>query len=173
MHAARPGWQPTKEVPMKTLIAAVLLFPLAAQAETLEKEVFRQTTDITVPLHPSSVRCSALGYGQPELKVDVPDLDWAAVFNHRQLGEGEPCMTAGVCDGTHTPARVLAGGAGDIPAHLLVVHTEIATIDRGRAVCVRELVEELTMELRGLTFAHRKSTPLLPWTAAECRKLYK
>jgi hypothetical protein len=119
------------------------------------------------------VRCSALGYGQPELKVDVPDLDWAAVFNHRQLGEGEPCMAAGVCGGTNTPARVLAGGEGDVPAHLLVVHTEVGTITAGHSTCTRELVEELTMALRGLTFAHRKSTPLAPWTAAECRKLYK
>lgn len=159
---------------MKTLIAAaVLLFPLVVNAETVDKEVSRQTTDITVALHPSSVRCSALGYGSPELKVDVPDLDWAAVFNHRQLGEGEPCMAAGACTSTNTPGRVLAGGEGDVPAQVLVVHTEVGTIDKVHATCTRELVEELTMQLRGLTFTHRKSTPLAPWTAAECRKLYK
>jgi len=158
---------------MKTLIAALLLLPLVANAETLEKEVSRQNTDITVAVHPSSVRCSALGYGQPELKVDVPDLDWAAVFNHRQLGEGEPCMAAGVCTATNSPARVLAGGEGDVATHVLVVHTEVGTVETGHSTCARELVEELTMQLRGLTFVHRKSTPLAPWTASECRKLYK
>ena len=42
---------------MKTLFAAAaLLFPLVAQAETLEKEIDRQTYDINVALHPDSMR---------------------------------------------------------------------------------------------------------------------
>ena len=153
--------------------AAVLGTPLLASAETLEKEVSRTTYGITVAVNASSVRCSALGYGSLELKVDVIDLDWAAAFNHRQLGEGKPCMTAGVCGGSLTPAKLRAAGEGDIPTNLLVVHKEVATLDRARGTCTRELVEELSMELHGIEFQHHRSAPLAAVSATQCLRMYR
>lgn len=157
---------------MKLLtVALLLLFPIAAHAETLEKVISNETYDINVAISAGSVRCSSLGYGRPELKVDVPDLDWAASFNHRQQGEGQPCMTVGLCDARHSPDKVRAGGDGDVPTRLQVVHKEVGVIDKG--VCSRELVEHVTMELRGFTFAHERSAPLPSLSATECRRILK
>lgn len=159
---------------MKTLIvAAAVLLPSLLHAETLEKEVSRNSYPIQVAVHASSVRCSALGYGALELKVDVPDLDWAAAFNHRQRGEGKPCMTAGVCGGDLTPEKLRAAGEGDISTELWVVHTEVATLDRAHGTCTRELVEEVSMTLHGIDFAHRRSAPLSKLTVAQCLRLFR
>ena len=159
---------------MKALVAVFgLLLPSLLHAETLEKEVYRSSESIVVAVNAKSVRCSALGYGSPELKVDVSDLDWAASFNHRQLGEGQPCMTAGLCGGELTPEKLRAAGEGDIPTQLLVVHKEVATIDRAHGTCSRVLVEEVTMKLHGIEFSHQRRADLASTTAAQCRNLYR
>lgn len=155
------------------LLTVTLLAPALASAETLEREISRVSHNINVAVNAGSVRCSALGYGALELKVDVPDLDWAASFNHRQLGEGKPCMTAGVCGGDLTPAKLRAAGEGDVATVLEVVHREVAMIDRARGTCSRELVEEVELELHGISFHHRRSTPLLALTAAQCLRAFR
>lgn len=159
---------------MKTLAAAAaLILPSLVHAETLSKEVSRENVDIQVTINAASVRCSALGYGALELKVDVPDLDWSATFNHRQLGEGKPCMTAGVCSSTLSPEILRAKGEGDIPTQLLVVHTEEAYVDRTHGTCSRELVEVLSMELHGIRFTHQRRAPLANLTAAQCLRAFR
>ena len=56
-------------------------------------------TDVT--MNRTSIRCSQLGYGLAELKINIPALDGWTIFDHSNINagdfQGEPCMTAGAC----------------------------------------------------------------------------
>ncbi len=134
--------------------------------------VSRNTTEIIVKVDASSVRCSNLGYSRPELKVDVPALDWAATFNHRTFGEGQPCMTSIECKTYLEPAELIAAGTGDISAPLTVVHTERAWINEAEGTCSRWLQEDLEMTLNGVVFRHQRTGNLGDTTAQACKALF-
>jgi hypothetical protein len=55
----------------------------------------------TIELNQTNVRCSAIGYGLAELKVNIKALDGWTLFNHSNINSGDlqglPCMTAGAC----------------------------------------------------------------------------
>lgn len=152
-----------------SMIATLSLSAMAQ--EPIVKEISRQTLEIEVKVDETTVRCSALGYSRPELKVDVPALDWAATFQHRNFGEGQPCMTAGRCTNERSPELILAGGAGVDKAQLEVVHTEEAYLDESNNTCYRSLVETVTMQLRGQTFTHRRSGVLSEVSADLCKAI--
>jgi hypothetical protein len=158
---------------MKFLFLSLLTtLSLGAMAQApLVKEIFRQTSEIEVQLDETTVRCSNIGYGFPELKVDVPALDLVATFQHRNFGEGQPCMTAGRCTPDRSPELLLATGPGIEKAQLEVVHTEEAYLNEENNTCYRSLVETVTMQLRGQTFTHRRSGVLSETTADQCKAI--
>ncbi len=158
---------------MFTLIV-LALGSVAAMAQTeLSREVSRHTQTINVKVDATTVRCSALGYSRPELKVDVPALDWAATFNHRTFGEGQPCMTSIECKTYEEPKELLAAGTGDINAPLTVVHTEKAWINEAEGTCSRWLQEDLEMTLNGVVFNHQRTGNLGETSAEACKKLFQ
>ncbi len=160
---------------MKPLIALLVLAASSSvfAAADLKKEIWRQTFTIEVAVTNDSVRCSAIGYGLPELKIDVPALDWAAKFQHRNLGEGQPCMTAGRCTSFRGPELVLQDRPGVEAVDLTVIHSEEGVIDRERDTCHRRLVEEVEMTLRGTRFTHTRTAPLIHVSAEECERALK
>ena len=160
---------------MKFLAFALLtLASVSVSAQTeLSREVSRNTTEIVVKVDASSVRCSSLGYSRPELKVDVPALDWAATFNHRTFGEGQPCMTSIECKTRQEAQDFVAFGTGDISAPLLVVHTEKAWINEAEGTCSRWLQEDLEMTLNGVVFRHQRTGNLGDTTAQACKALFQ
>lgn len=158
---------------MKKLALMMIFSFSSAQALELKREVSRTVQPIPVKVSAETVRCSALGYGRPELKIDVPALDWAATFNHRTFGEGQPCMTSVVCRGGIGPDVILSEGEAEVTVDLEVLHTEVAYIDEATGTCDRSLVEELKMELRGQTFHHTRSGNLGRTSAAQCLALFE
>ena len=158
---------------MKLMLTLLLLTSASmgfAQKE-LSKVISRNVVDASVKVAANTVRCSSLGYGRPELKIDVPALDWAASFNHRTFGEGQPCMTSLVCRGGVGPELILADGEAEVPVKLIVTHTEKAWLDRENDKCSRWLEEHVEMELRGLKFTHVRLGNLGESTVAACEAL--
>ncbi len=159
---------------MKTLAFALMTFAsVSAFAQTeLSREVSRHTQEIVVKVDATSVRCSSLGYSRPELKVDVPALDWAATFNHRTFGEGQPCMTSIECKTYLEPAEFITTGAGDVSAPLTIVHTEKGWINEQTGICSRWLQEDLEMTLNGVVFRHQRTGNLGDISAEACKALF-
>ena len=153
----------------------VLIFTFAATSalaqEGLSKLVSRQTVETSVKVSASTVRCSSLGYGRPELKIDVPALDWAASFNHRTFGEGQPCMTSVTCSNEVGTDLLLSQGEAEVPVRLIVTHTEKAWLDRASDKCSRYLEEHVEMQLRGLRFTHVRTGNLAESSVAACEAL--
>ncbi len=158
---------------MKIFFSLLCLLSVSAFAQSpkLVKEISRVQQEITVAVNADTVRCSAIGYGQAELKIDVPALDWAAHFQHRSFGEGQPCMTAGACRRVGGPEVILAGGDEEITTLLTVVLQEVAWVDDTNNTCYRQLEEVLEMEIRGHKFGHVRQAPLVQIDAELCRQI--
>ena len=132
-----------------------------ARAERIER-LIAETTNVTrVRLDAGTVRCSDLGYGNRQLKVSVPALKMFAVFDHSNLGETEPCITAGRCRPGNDVSDILIPGLGDeenITLHVALV--EVMELDRANGVCHRELQERVRSTVRGKAFTHLRQVGL-------------
>lgn len=131
------------------------------------------TTAVVLSLTAQTVRCNALGYGVEELKISVPDLDVLAHFDHRVESEGTPCMTAGACSETLTPASLIDSSRPLEVAQIRVVLTETVVLYPEHETCGRDLVETVTTTVRGLAFSHERSGSLPNTDWATCQQLMK
>lgn len=164
---------------MKFLIlSAITIFSTASLATpfpvgplTHKERVIRdQTVPSQIQLDATTVRCSAIGYSQAELKISVPDLEFLAVFNHTNFGESAPCMTAGACQPGRMPANILTSEpTEDISLH--VVLKETYDLDAAAKTCQHTLIEEISTVVRGVPFFHQRSADLGDFPFDLCQKL--
>jgi hypothetical protein len=162
-----------EENSMRTIIllATLTLGATAAQAEpeVITRTLKDTTTIVSVALNEQTVFCTDRGYGNVQLKVSVPDLNWLAHFDHRVVGEGLPCITGGLCDAVRNPGAILD------PEHPLesvpvrVVLTETLSLDHDAKTCTRFLTEEVTSLIRRHKFEHyRYSDDVAPVAFEQC-----
>jgi hypothetical protein len=112
-----------------------------------------QTTTVALVLDSKTVFCTDKGYGNIQLKVTVPDLDWLAHFDHRVAGEGLPCMTAGRCTEALGPKDILNGDRIGITRIRSVLNERIF-LDADAKTCLSNLEETVTGTIRGIVFNH-------------------
>jgi hypothetical protein len=138
-----------------------------AALETKERVLRDGTTPSVVLLTAETVRCSALGYGRPELKVSVPDLKHLAVLDHANEGEAAPCVTAGACRAGNDPESILDPASTEATTELRVTLVERYVLDHVRKTCHRTLSERVQASIRGKEFRHLKGADLgaLPYEA--------
>jgi hypothetical protein len=155
---------------MKKLISLAVLtmaFSQASFAErlTVSKVVSKGEHKVVIRLDETTVRCSSLGYGRTELKISVPQLEWIAIFDHSNIGESVPCMTAGQCEQIFSNGDVLPGlRPSDIirsseprgETSIEVTLTEHLMIDTEKKTCTRSLEEDLKADLRRQNFTHSR-----------------
>ena len=89
---------------MKKLIFTISTFLLVTtNSSALDFTPFSDFTRVikdeihltTVAVTPLSVRCSMIGYGLSELKLNIPSLRWHAVLDHSNGENLGSCVTAG------------------------------------------------------------------------------
>lgn len=140
------------------------VFSFAAEAQQPRFEHFTRVSlqdKFTAPLdlNTETVRCSQVGYGMEELKISVPVLKWMAIFDHANIGEEQPCMTAGACkamwmeDG-HTVEEFLARISGPQIAEIQRVLSESFALNHDQRSCKRTLSESLETTVGGVKFNH-------------------
>ncbi|MEQ1721984.1 MAG: hypothetical protein ABL930_02330 [Pseudobdellovibrio sp.] len=129
----------------------------------------------------TTVRCSQIGYGFPELKINLSGLDGWTVFDHTNshVGEfGEPCMTAGVCKrGTAGRGFSINDLIQDNPGNEVVtvqrqlIERKYESKDQDNVeVCIRSLTENLSSSVRGIKFQHSRSGAEQTFAIEACRK---
>ena len=127
-----------------------------------------QTTDIALALNEGTVFCSIVGYGASFLKVSVPDLDWLAHFDHRVEASGLPCAAAGVCSDTLNPQTILGANPSLAVVPVRVVLTERLMIDAVARTCMRQLVENVTIQLTDRVLRHSVEGELAAFPYEQC-----
>jgi len=149
------------------------ILPTMVLAETYQQEVTLKdsTTLVAIELNDKSVFCTTLGYGTNQLKVSVPDLDWIAHFDHRVVGEGLPCITAGECRGNLQPGKFIDANDPVVLAPVRVVLKQTLNIDDAQHVCTQTLSEDVTSLIRGQVFKHFRAGKPTPLDYAKCLKI--
>jgi hypothetical protein len=158
---------------MKSLIAAVAALACTqafADPDTRITVLKDTTTIIALELTNQTVFCTDRGYGNLQLKVSVPDLDWLAHFDHRVVGESAPCITGGSCFEVQ-PHDIIDPNQRLTIAPMRVVLTEEITVNRQAQTCERQLTENVTSTIRGKAFTHYRGGNIEPWDFEKCALL--
>jgi hypothetical protein len=136
------------------------MFLLSAQAfatRNVQRVLKDATTMVALELTDKNVFCTALGYGTVQLKVNVPELDHLAHFDHRVVGEGRPCITGGECSDSNTVDSILNGDKV-VAVPMRVILSEYLEINDQAKTCTRTLVEDIKSHIKGKNFVHRRTS---------------
>lgn len=168
---------------MKQLLLAItLLGSLNTFAKDSERVILADSKTFVTEVSVSTVRCSHIGYGSAELKINLAGLDGWTIFDHSnaQVGEfGEPCMTAGMCKRTPTAKNgftiddLIQNNPGNevITVQRQLIESKQETKDgEGNEICQRSLVENLSTTVRGIKFAHTRYGAHEIFPIEACRK---
>ncbi len=167
---------------MKTiLLTLTLVGSLNSWAKDSQRVILSDSKRFETEVSTETVRCSQVGYGAQELKINLAALDGWTLFDHTnaQAGEfGEACMTAGRCK--------MMGGQNGFTIDDLIKNNpgmEVIKVDRqiieskteskdqnGVDVCVRSLAENLSTTVRGIKFKHSRFGAEQNFPIEVCRK---
>ena len=162
---------------MKKIIACLILVSavnvMASEQKT--RLLLKDSKVLSVELNDETVRCSAFGYGQSELKVNIKGLDGWTLLDHSNIRFGDanplPCMTAGVCGQEDNDLSVEKILHGNPRTEKVTVNREVSEVKfvttgtaAGPKACQRQLVETLETVVGGVPFKHSRSimAELLP-----------
>jgi hypothetical protein len=140
----------------------------AAQAGSGSTVLSDRTSDVSVALGPTTVKCSAQGYSMPNLKVLVPALAGITLLDHRNAGEGAPCIAAGRCVSGDEPLALLARPGQAVETIHVRVTLKKETRLEGE-VCHVTLVENVVTAIRGVPFFHERRQDVADRVPADCR----
>ncbi len=156
----------------KIIMLAILSVHFQVLAEPVEstRVLKDSTTWVALELNDQTVFCTARGYGSIELKVSVPDLDWLAHFDHRVVGEGQPCITGGSCTDILKPGNIVNSGDPIVVAPMRVALSEVTRLDRQAKICERQLQETIQSTIRGHEFNHYRGDTWKPAKFEICEK---
>ncbi len=169
---------------MKNLLLVItVLGSLNTWAKDSQRVILSDSKTFENIVSEETVRCSEVGYGVKELKINLAALDGWTLFDHSnaQVGEfGEPCMTAGRCQGPGAPSGLkledlIKGNPGKeivkVDREVIEWKTEAQHFN-GTESCNRSLTENLTTTIRGIKFRHSRSSQTESFPIEACRKQF-
>lgn len=124
-----------------------------ASARVVERVLKDETTMVALELNSENVFCTELGYGSVQLKINVPELDFLAHFDHRVVGERQPCITGGACDAVNNPDSILSGDKL-VAVPVRIILSESLEIDDQAKTCTRTLNENVKSHIKNKNFTH-------------------
>jgi hypothetical protein len=157
------------------LAVAALCLMGSARAETNPAENNLTETDVVlsqravalnVDISTARVRLSKAGYAVALVKVLVPELAGATLLDHRNEGEGAPCLTT---YGTRDPAEVIQNRPAVEQVPFTVTLTKRLVANRFEQKCQVGLIESVTGKIRGFEFVHSRFQAIGERTLADCR----
>jgi hypothetical protein len=148
---------------MKKLVfgTAFLLSGLLAHSNVIVSE---RTVELTVDISKENVKRSRAGYSQPTVKVLVPELADVTVFDHRNEGEGAPCLAT---FDTLNPGEVIGENPEVVKLPFTIKLVRSTFVDNGE--CHVFLEEEVVGDIRGFRFEHLRGGSVGKRHIDDCR----
>ncbi|MEZ4815930.1 MAG: hypothetical protein R3A80_12135 [Bdellovibrionota bacterium] len=158
---------------MRKIVIGFLVITGAASnaaSYTVERVLKDETTMVALALNETNVFCTPLGYGTVQLKINVPELDHLAHFDHRVENEGFPCITGGVCSNENSPTSILHGEKL-VAVPIRVILSETLTLDYETKTCTRTLSEKVKSHIKNRDFGHFRSGEPVAQPYESCLKV--
>lgn len=152
----------------KLILSLVLGFSLSSAfaVEDDPKVLFVNKLKINAEVSEKTVRCSAVGYGAIQLKINLHELKGRTIFDHSnsRFGEfSEPCMTAGFCvgfghDRVFTIEDIIQSNprVEQIEVIQTVSSSQRLVDSEGPQRCVKTLFEDLKTVIGDIEFHHQR-----------------
>jgi hypothetical protein len=158
------------------LVSILTLTSLNLWAKDSERVILTDAKTFATEVSNTTVRCSDIGYGNLQLKINLPGLDGWTLFDHSNANLGdilEPCMTAGRCSQGHNIDDLVKNNPGletvTVVRKIVEVKMEAKDANNGD-VCRRLLREELQTTVRGFEFHHTRTGLDQDFPIEVCRK---
>lgn len=153
----------------KILILAVMM---SGNAFAGAKVILKDSKEMEAVVSKETVLCSAVGYGQEELKINIAALDGWTILDHSNSRFGDlrglPCMTAGLCKKRWNNSDLTIDSVlqNNPRVENIIVHRELTEIREvgtnadDKKVCYRKLTEQLDTVVGGIPFSHLRYSDL-------------
>lgn len=136
-------------------ITITLLISLIWSATTLANDVImsQKTVKIPVDISTTKLKWSQADYSSPVVKVLVPALAAVTLLDHRNTGEGAPCLASYEAN---TPEEVIQNNpqTEQIEFTVTLIKQVIPDLENNR--CLVHLIENVDGKIRGFEFTHQR-----------------
>lgn len=153
------------------MVAALLAFGgLSAGAQEIEnsREVVlaERTVNLNVDISSAKLKLSRADYSSPVVKVLVPELADATILDHRNTGEGAPCMATYQA---LSPEEIIQNNPAVELVPMTITLKKILTPDRANGRCLVVLDERIEGKIRGFVFEHQRAIEVGARHLDDCR----
>ncbi len=145
------------------LFAILSLNSIANAADVIISE---RDVVLNVDIKPGNVKLSRADYSEPVVKVLVPELADVTVLDHRNNGEGAPCLATYE---TNIPDNVIQNQPATEKVKFKIVLTKQVNMDHEKLICHVTMNEQVTGSIRGFTFTHLRTIYVGERHANDCR----
>jgi hypothetical protein len=118
------------------------------------------TTAVEVELSATTVLCSAADYSGAFLKVGMPQLAALTLLDHQNIGANAPCVAAGFCSPSNSPADIIDPAEPTEVVNIRVRATRQDLVDEAAGTCTTTLIENVNVVIRGKEFTHEREQEL-------------
>ena len=126
-----------------------------------EKEV-----TLNVDISTAKTKLSIADYSSPVVKVLVPELADVTILDHRNTGEGAPCLAT---YDTLDPRDVIQGNPTTEKINFKVTLIKQTATNTSQDICYVRLSERVEGNIRGFKFTHNKQKPMGTRHIDDCR----
>jgi hypothetical protein len=153
---------------MKHLTPLILvgLTSWGSQAQSITSTLSQRLVTLTVEVNAKNLRWSQADYQFPVVKVLVPELAEATILDHRNTGEGAPCLASYVA---LTPEDVIQNYPSVEKIPFEITLQKVATLDPIAKTCGIVLIEDIKGNIRGYEFIHSRRQTINFRNLADCR----
>jgi hypothetical protein len=153
------------------LVAALLAIgggQASAEAAESSHEVLiaERTVNLNVDISTTKLKLSRADYSSPVVKVLVPELADATILDHRNTGEGAPCMATYQA---LSPEEVIQNNPAVELVPMTITLKKILTPDQKNGRCLVTLDERIEGKIRGFLFEHQKTVEIGTRHLEDCR----
>ncbi|MBI4041200.1 MAG: hypothetical protein HY390_04970 [Deltaproteobacteria bacterium] len=114
----------------------------------------KRTVELNVDISTAKLKLSRADYVSPVVKVLVPELADVTILDHRNTGEGAPCLATYE---TESPSDVIQSNPQVEKIKFDITLKKSVRLNPEGTACVVHLSEEVDGVIRGFQFVHDRS----------------
>ena len=144
-----------------------------AQSTEVKKEITKvvsiKSAIVVVKIDATNVKRSQADYQMPMIKVLIPDIAKHTLMDHRNRGEGAPCMAVEDFIKIVDPEQIIQNNPGTENVVLKVKLTKTLYPHPEAGKCYGMLTEDLSAVIRGQKFVHQRTLELPERHIDDCK----
>lgn len=152
---------------MKKIFLMAMLFS-AVQVKAAPQEVIISEKEVilNVDISSKNLKWSRADYSEPVVKILVPELADVTILDHRNNGEGAPCMASYEA---RSPEEVIKNNPAIEQIPMRIVLKKILIKDLEKQTCEVFLKEDINAQIRWFDFVHTKQIHVGTRHIDDCR----